>query len=137
MSQLLTSSKDSEVSVKNDLITLDDQFTQPRIVTATDAEAPMASAEDSLGGSVQSEAECSAGTKSESGIKASIYQELDDAFTTLDQEILETENSEVAEHTLQPSSDGLIYSAPTSIWIETVVSILQGFYECNGGTDKK
>ena len=41
LSQLLTSSKDSEVSVKNDLITLDDQFTQPRIVTAIDAEAPI------------------------------------------------------------------------------------------------
>ena len=40
LSQLLTSSKDSEVSVKNDLINLDDQ---------QHTYAPMAAAEDSLG----------------------------------------------------------------------------------------
>ena len=87
----------------------------------------MASAEDnSIGGSgsVQSEAEAKSETGTSTAIKTSIYQELDDAFTTLDQEAeLENHNynfqSGATLATSMPysvgNSEGLIYSSPTSI----------------------
>ena len=99
----------------------------------------MASAEDnSIGGSgsVQSsEAEAKSETGTGNAIKTSIYQELDDAFTTLDQEAeLENQNynfqisgnqnnynfqSGGTMATSMPYSvgnaDGLVYSSPTSI----------------------
>ena len=91
-------------------------------------EAPMASAEDnSIGGSgsVQSEAEAKSETGTSTAIKTSIYQELDDAFTTLDQEAeLENHNYnfQSGATTLATSmpysvgnAEGLVYSSPTSI----------------------
>ena len=98
-------------------------------------EAPMASAEDnSIGGSgsVQSEAEAKSETGTSTAIKTSIYQELDDAFTTLDQEA-ELENNQnynfqsgaqQQQPTMMATSmpynnvgnaEGLVYSSPTSI----------------------
>ena len=72
LSQLLTTTTASEVSA--DLIALHDQH---------DKEAPMASQEESLG---------EAGTNSTTSEatdpnKSNVFQELDDAFTTLDQEL--------------------------------------------------
>ena len=94
----------------------------------------MASAEDnSIGGSgsVQSEAEAKSETGTSTAIKTSIYQELDDAFTTLDQEA-ELENNQnynfqsgaQQQPTMMATSmpynnvgnaEGLVYSSPTSI----------------------
>ena len=91
----------------------------------------MASAEDnSIGGSgsVQSEAEAKSEIGTSTAIKTSIYQELDDAFTTLDQEA-ELENNQnynfQSGAQQQPTTsmpynsvgnaEGLVYSSPTSI----------------------
>jgi hypothetical protein len=93
LSQLLTTSSskdDSELSVM------------------LDNGAPIAMAEDSLGGStVQSEDGGEAARKDTAG-SARIYQELDDAFTTLDQELADNKMDAAP-------SNGRLFSAPTSI----------------------
>ena len=74
-----------------------------------------------LGSTAQSEE--GAENKSETGaaIKTTIYQELDDAFTTLDEELENQTNSNQNQTESNQGSnslsnnEGLIYSAPTSI----------------------
>ena len=86
----------------------------------------MASAEDnSIGGSGSVQSEAEAKSETGTGIRTSIFQELDDAFTTLDQEAeLENQNynfqSGATMATSMPYSvgniaEGLVYSSPTSI----------------------
>ena len=95
LSQLLTTSKEStEVS---SIVKL--------------AEAPMASQEESsLGG-------CSVQTSGdEAANKSIVYQELDDAFSTLDQELLKPYGTKDEQSEAAASADGqLIVSAPTAI----------------------
>ena len=119
LSQLLTTTTASEVST-TDLIALHE-----------DKEAPMASQEESLG-----VASSNSTTSEADPNKSNVFQELDDAFTTLDQELDADDQktvSEVGNRTLDPNSatnapdiavteanndndkSGLIVSAPTPI----------------------
>ena len=118
LSQLLTvTTTASEVSA--DLIALDDGVR----TLNPDKEAPMASQEESLGAATNSTTSDNTDPN-----KSNVFQELDDAFTTLDQEL---ESDAVADgvRTLDPDEDrtqdqdsatkgdksGLIVSAPTPI----------------------
>ena len=97
LSQLLTSKEQSEVSVKTDLISLN---------VEGEAAAPMASQDESLSSTSNQNSEPQNNNK--------VYQELDDAFTELDQEMakddLATANEEDEETKLSR-----IFSAPTAI----------------------
>ena len=120
LSQLLTTTTASEVSA--DLIALDDGVR----TLNPDKEAPMASQEESLGEAATN----STTSENTDPNKSNVFQELDDAFTTLDQE-LETDAVADGVRTLDPNSatlgdatasydteqnkSGLIVSAPTPI----------------------
>ena len=120
LSQLLTTTTTaSEVSA--DLIALDDGVR----TLNPDQEAPMASQEESLGAATNS----TTSETTDDPNKSNVFQELDDAFTTLDQEL--DADAVNGVRTLDPSSapagddttandnelnkSGLIVSAPTPI----------------------
>ena len=99
LSQLLTSKEQSEVSVKTDLISLN---------VEGESAAPMASQDESLSSTSNQNSEPQNNNK--------VYQELDDAFTELDQEMAKddlaaTANDEEDEETKLSR----IFSAPTAI----------------------
>ena len=93
LSQLLTSKEQSEVSVKTDLISLHDNPNASK-------NAPIASQDESLSSNPE---------VTEKPDNNKVFQELDEAFTELDQEL--------AKNDLEDEEKKLrIVSAPTAIW---------------------
>ena len=94
LSQLLTSKEQSEVSVKTDLISLHDN------PNANSKNAPIASQDESLSSNPE---------VTEKPDNNKVFQELDEAFTELDQELAKNDLLEDEEKKLR------IVSAPTAI----------------------
>ena len=98
LSQLLTSKEQSEVSVKTDLISLN---------VEESAAAPMASQDESLSSTSNQNSEPQNNNK--------VYQELDDAFTELDQEMAKDDLAATANEEDEETKLSRIFSAPTAI----------------------